>query len=268
MNTFPGWSRRAVWMLCIHAVCLLVACRVAAAAAKATHEVGMEWVSFHYEEPGAALMSEDGSMFGMFASYTYDFDRMMMVSVATSYDWGNVGYDGWLMDFNTGNRLSPVQLDTPNSIFNLRVVGGRRFKPTKSSLLITPVTGIGFRYLVNDLPGIGGYTREQTYWYLPIGVEGAGTFRGAWRYVVRFEYDYFLWGSNISGGDKFSQDSGYGVHVSTGISCPLSETGAMSFMIEPYFRYWNISDSTVTAEGWYEPANSCSEYGIKCSILF
>lgn len=233
-----------------------------------TTEAGVELVSFHYKEPGSASMREDGSMLGVCAALTYDFNKNMMVRVDMSYDWGTVRYDGWLIDFNTGERLTPVQLDSPNSIFNLRIVGGRRFRMNFNSMTITPLAGIGFRYLVNELPGIGGYTREQSYWYLPVGVEGSGSFQKGWGYVIRAEYDYFLSGSNVSGGDTFSQDSGYGFRASAGVSYSPAGKGALPVLVEPYVQYWSVDDSTVTTDGWFEPANNCTEYGVKCSVRF
>lgn len=255
-------------MLCLFVFCSLASRSSQAGITTVTSEVGVELVSFHYAEPGSSSMMEDGSMFGICAALVCDVEKDIMVRIATSYDWGTVRYDGWLIDFNTGKRLTSVQLDSPNSIFNLRIVGGPKFKTNMGGLIIVPLTGIGFRYLVNELPGIGGYTREQSYWYLPVGVEGNGSFRKGLGYVIRAEYDYFLSGSNISGGDSFSQDGGYGFHVSAGVSHAPEGGSVAPVLIEPYFRYWNVDDSTVTRDGWLEPANNCTEYGIKCSVLF
>lgn len=263
---FSSW-KSIVWPSCVVALCLHAVCAVPVAAAATGSELGVEWVSFHYSEPDSAKMREDGSMVGVFATYSWAFDRMAL-RAEVSYDWGTIDYDGWLIDFETGEMMTPIQLDTPNSVLNMRLTGGPRLKMGTGTATITPVTGLGFRFLLNDLPGYGGYTREQTYWYVPVGVEASGRLGDGWGYVLRAEYDFFLSGSNDSGGDHFTQDTGYGLHVSVGLSSAFAGPNPITVTLEPFFRYWNVDDSSVTPDGWFEPANHCSEYGIKCSVLF
>lgn len=245
----------------------LAAFQVPSRAAAVEGESGVEWVSFHYEEPGEASMREDGMMFGVFGSCTWNLEKMK-VRAAASFTSGTLDYDGWFIDSDTGERLSSVRLRSPNSVFGLRATAGPKFKVEAARLTICPMAGLGLRYLINDLPGIGGYTREQTYIYLPIGIEASGSLARGWGYVVRAEFDCFLYGYNVSGGDSFSQNAGYGFDVSAGVAHALPGNGSVSVRVEPFFRYWSVDDSSFSPEGWYEPANNCSEYGIRCSILF
>jgi len=244
----------------------IVAGQLHAKAASSTWDSGLEFVSFHYSEP-SARMSEDGSMIGVVGAYARDFEDVTIRSEA-SFDWGIIGYNGFLMNFKTGETISAMTLDTPNCVLNLRLSGGPWLKIDSSSLRITPLLGVGFRYLANDLPGVGGYLRQQIYWYAPVGMEVAGALSAGWSCVVRAEYDVFVDGENYSGGDSFTQKDGYGYQVSAGVSCLLPGKGARSVLVAPYMRYWNISASSVTEAGWLEPANNCSEYGIKASVAF
>ncbi|MEI6971050.1 MAG: hypothetical protein WCL44_05980 [bacterium] len=244
--------------------CLCTALHSAFAAARITGEAGAEYVSFHYDEPG--VMREDGPMFGVFGRARLEY-RVATVRVEGSLDAGEIRYKGWLIDSETGDPIRPMELDTPNAVLNLRFLGGpvARCNP---HLAIGPLVGMGFRSLYNDLPGVGGYTRLQNYLYLPVGFEISGVIAGGWEYVLTQEYDVFLYGENVSGGLSFTQDSGYGFHVSAGISGRLPGSRALGIRVEPFFRYWNIDTSSVSPDGWCEPANNCSEYGIRCSVLF
>ncbi len=148
-----------------------------------------------------------------------------------------------------------------------------------------PYFGIGWRQLRNHLEegGEGGYLRESTYWYMPIGMNLKYRTENGWQVVLNGEFDWLLRGTQYSGemmgildGNTNDQNEGYGVRVSLKAEKSLGKVG---LFIEPFWRYWHIQNSTIGhkdiigAPGWfmdgfYEPKNYTHEYGLKAGISF
>jgi hypothetical protein len=148
------------------------------------------------------------------------------------------------------------------------------------------------RILVDDLPGDSGYTREQTYLYLPIGVDLDPVSVASWAFGFTAEFDVLLRGFNHSSteqGDidaQLEQDSGYGVHLATRFSRSLKTPAGQPvrrFSLEPFFDYWNIDRSnsdtnegfgvvdgrTVFVQATYvEPANDTTVFGVAALVSF
>jgi len=258
-------------------LCALFTGVPAPAALKITGEAGLDWVSFHYEEPDpdgsiAYAMKEDGSMPAVFAGISCEFTEFEKVKpqlrALMSFAYSDVEYNGWLMDTETRHAVMPVKLSSPNAVFQLRMLLGLKNTIDTAGMTVTPVTGVGFRYLFNDLPGKWGYSREQTYWYLPVGIDWATRISSALELGLRAEYDYFLRGYNVSGGDSFDQSEGYGYLVSVFTTRAVGIGHGLLLSVEPYYRYWNIGQSTMTDSGYVEPANSTVEYGLRCSLSY
>jgi hypothetical protein len=146
--------------------------------------------------------------------------------------------------------------------------------------VLTPYTGIAYRYLNDGLQGVpGGYERESNYYYSPIGLEINKEFANGWSWDTTLEYDIF-WGGQqkshlsqaMAGLSDVTNDQkdGYGYRISMKFQ---SKNG---FGIEPYYRYWNIEQSdpaVVTYEGTpaaigVEPKNNSQEVGIMFSKKF
>ena len=227
-------------------------------------EIGVEVFRLEYREPG--VMQETGVLPGIYGSYTH-VDKKLMVRASLSIADGSVQYDGALFDG------TPFQINSRDSLIVFRLLGGYQ-TDVGSGIMATPFSGFGVRMLVDRLPSINGYTREQTYLYVPIGVETARK-AGNWLWGVRAEYDLFLQGRNHSYGHLLDvnliQNSGYGFQGSVYFSYRAEQKHKYSLSIEPFFRYWDVGRSEIVQQdidSWYEPENNTAVYGLRGSILF
>lgn len=151
-----------------------------------------------------------------------------------------------------------------------------------------PYLGIGWRQLRNHLEegGDGGYLRESTYWYLPLGLNVRFHTENGWNLVLNGEFDYLLKGTQYSGGvlsnygpldgNTNNQSEGYGVRISVKTERSLGKVGVF---VEPFWRYWHIQNSDIGSKdlldhpgwymkGFYEPKNYTHEYGLKVGLTF
>ncbi|MBN1804228.1 MAG: LamG domain-containing protein [Sedimentisphaerales bacterium] len=244
--------------------------------------VGPELYSFKYEEPG--LMEEEGMFYGVAFGYTYrdwisetpgqvlSYDKKRMARAEGRVAFGEVDYDGALQDLTTGEK-TPLSI---NGIDDLALEGRLLFGADwlGENTLKTLYAGIGYRYLNDDSSfDINGYERESNYYYVPIGFEIDTNLQAGWSWGGRVEFDMLFWGvqkSHFSDLDPMrpdiekDQDGGYGYRASIKIQ-HKSEVGI--FVIEPFFRYWDIDKSEIV-QGWIEPANETTEYGIQLIWMF
>ena len=179
---------------------------------------------------------------------------------------GQVDYDGGLQDLQTG-EISPLTVDNIDdfALEGRLLLGADRLG---GEMLNTLYTGIGYRYLNDDLSSApGGYERESNYYYVPIGYEIDTNLQADWSWGGRIEFDYLLWGlqrSHVYPILENRQNSGHGYRAS--LKLQKQSTDAM-FVIEPFFRYWDIDKSEVEPGG-FEPKNETAEYGIQFVWMF
>jgi hypothetical protein len=152
------------------------------------------------------------------------------------------------------------------------------------NLTLTPYLGFAFRYLDDNAQEryYGGYERESSYIYSPVGLEAAVRFGRGWSLVAVAEYDQFWVGrqkSHLSYYDRRlndienEQDSGYGLRGSVSIR---KTAGRVAYALEPFIRYWNIDKSDLDTLTWkgtpigqaYEPANETTEVGLMFTVVF
>ena len=206
-------------------------------------------------------MKEYGSLYGAFYSHTREHGKLML-RVESSIVVGTILYDGALMDG------TPYRVDTRDVILKVSGIVGPTWPIGKASTAtITPYVGLGYRYLVDDLPPPYGYLREQTYLYAPLGLIAMKAF-GRWRFGIRAEYELFLTGYNLSGGDSFTQDSGYGYQLSAYLAHVRPGETVLSLSLEPFYRYWEVGESSMSPSGYIEPENNSSLYGMRAMISF
>ena len=240
-------------------------------------EIGIGLFHSDYEETdnGADSMSLKGLMGGFLVSYTHraPYNNIMLKGELET-GVGNVDYQS-----PKGGSMT----DIDQSMGEFRGILGYDFY-VNDSVVITAYTGFGIRYLSNAsggktaTSGAPGYDRESTYYYSPIGVEVASETKNGWALAFVAEYDVFWGGEQESqlgdayfgaGVVKNEQDSGYGLRASVKIGNKKN----LPFIIEPFFRYWNIDDSdsvNVPALGipFMEPSNETMEIGVKLYIRF
>lgn len=230
---------------------------------------------FLYEEPDIDIQV-DGDMYGIMGSYTYH--KKALLSTSVEYCRGDLKYDGYTQEG------VPLEGDTDDWILEWRALLGLDFPIGKC--LLTPFSGIGYRYWNNQGEGTGFYEREITYWYSPMGLAFFGAFSPKWTFGISGEYDFFWSGkSETDLGDvlhglprvnlNFTQQGGYGLRGSLWIKGHIAEHFALS--IEPFVRYWDIDRSDPVTLVYFgaptglavtEPGNQTTEYGLLLNLIF
>jgi len=226
-------------------------------------------ISFiEYEEPD--VMQEKGFMYGIGGSYAYHHDNIML-KMEGRYSYGQV-------DYKNSGTIDNVD----DHIIECRGLMGYDFS-VAYIIIITPYAGFGYRYLNDDASGrmsstgAYGYERESNYFYSPIGIETNFLLINDWSFGINFEFDIFWKGKQksrlggIAGYEDIEndQDDGYGVRGSAKLQ---KSSGTVDFIIEPFFRYWNIEESETTQDSmgrwWVEPKNNSTEVGILFTVRF
>ncbi len=240
--------------------------------------VGADTGYFKYKEPD--VMQETGTQLGIFArAQTYRKNKYLLEAFL-SYVGGDLDYDG---SVGNGVQYQSFSGTTPNHIINVRGLlgyrtrGGRPAKPGQLVWDFTPYTGLGYRYLYNDLMSdsteYAGYERFQHYVYLPLGVLGETRLASQWTVQPRAEFDLLLRGWHRTEGrttnHEFIQSSGFGMRGSVAFISKPARLAAMDFnlMVEPYGEYWKISESS-TDEQHVEPDNNSYFLGLRGGVIF
>jgi len=218
-------------------------------------------------------MSEKGMMVGVGLAYTYRDNVMFKASLLLAY--GEVDYE------NSGT-LDGI----PDRHVEMRGLVGYDVA-VEPTLVVTPYIGLGYRFLRNDAAGMitstgaRGYNRESNYVYSPVGIAVVKILPEGWSLSAEAEFDYLWYGkqySDLSDGSPLypdisnEQDQGYGIRGSVRIEKKLV---ASSVFVEPFVRYWHISqsDDTLFSAGGtlyrgYEPRNNTTEIGASVGLKF
>jgi hypothetical protein len=237
-------------------------------------EFGPELSYIQYEEPD--VMKEKGMMYGIGASYAYH--NKLMLKGEGKFSFGFLDYEG-----STWGGTPLTINNIPNYMWEFRGLIGYDFAVFKATT-ITPYLGLGYRYLNDNSQqkSSSGYKRESNYLYCPIGIEAVTNFNNGWSMGAAIEYDVFLWGkqkshlSDIDPGFNLvenDQNTGYGIRGSIKF---IMKAGKIDFILEPFIKYWNISESKVADVTYYgayltsvvEPKNNSSEIGCKFVVKF
>ena len=247
---------------------------------KSTFSMGTELSYVTYKESG---VKETGPFYGLIGSYVYRGELFnesfssAMLKVEGRVSLAKVDYDGMLLD---GSKYKIKNIS--DFLGEFRGLAGYDF-PIFSSSVITPFTGLGFRFLKDDLSkDNAGYRRQSNYLYSPIGIESKTSLADGWSAGVNAEYDIFWLGWQITSfsdldplfGDVTNdQKKGYGFKGSIKIKKEMEDK---NFVFEPYLNYWNIGRSqnqplkysgTIIGTAW-EPKNTSTEFGIKMGVEF
>ncbi len=224
-------------------------------------EAGVEIGDFHYRE--SHIMREDGVQYGVYGSIAVLAAQPWDFQFFISLVGGDVEYEGGYSD---GRSLKG---DTGNSIFNFRGIAGYIIE--EGSVRIEPYSGLGYRYLVNELNDLpGGYRRQQTYLYLPLGVDISIPlgYDGQWTIGLKSEFDWMFYGFHKTdkGLDReFEGQDGWGFRLIPYLRWDLDEK--VAFKCEIFGEYWKINDSDVD-KGFLEPENASNYYGARAGICF
>lgn len=234
-------------------------------------DTGIGVLHFNYEEPSVDVR-ESGVMYGIQGSYTAFPNDDWMWRMGGSFHTGRLKYDGatW--------AGTPVSANTEDYIYELRGLLGKNINHSKDSRG-TFFVGFGHRYWNDRVKATGGYEREITYFYVPLGYETARLLKGSKMDGFKFELDWLIRGkvrSHLSNVDprfndpSVTQNSGYGFRV----AYYFKNIGKMhNFSLEPYVQYWSVKDSKtaiLTLSGLpfatvLEPRNRTTVYGLNAS---
>jgi len=233
---------------------------------------GPEVYYVRYNEP--TVMRETGVMYGLEGSYAYHDSIMLKLEGRGAF--GNV-------DYKNSGALDNI----PDYTLESRMLAGYDF-PVAEKTTITPYLGFGYRFLDDDASkmissdGSDFYKRINHRFYSPLGIEGTMQMEDNWSIGATAEYDIFWWGrqtsylSDISpsfNDVKNRQKKGYGLRGSVKLQ---HNTEKIDYLIEPFVRYWNISQSNntnVTYSGVIvgyasEPKNNTTELGVNLGMKF
>jgi hypothetical protein len=230
--------------------------------------IAAEVSSYEYKEPG--LMKYTGTMYGVTADYLNSggVGRIkqttpIQLRARLNYMQGKLKYDGAYMSGGS-LKYSGEKHYFVDTIF----AGGLEAKLGENSS-VSPYLGFGYRYLQDKGDAHpASYKREQVYYYLPMGADWKITPATTWMISFNTEFDILLRGENTThlGGEmEFRQKSGYGLRASAKVEKNLQSVGIFA---EPFFRYWNISESDTNQYGFYEPKNRTQEFGLRIGASF
>jgi len=236
--------------------------------------VGAEGYVEHYRETvgGYTFMTENSQMFALIASARVDLTPDQALEFSGRYGRGNADYSS---DSGSKNGITRISSDW-------RLVYKHDF-PAGTSM-VTPEAGFGVRLLSDHLDQFqpGGYRRDSTYQYLLLGISSRSPLANNWALVPRFAYQYLVRGKQQSHLSDINstypdlsntQHNGYGLELSVGFEKKLTDTTIVA--LTPFFRYWNIGDSSTetVANGSViisgkEPKNTTQEAGVDVAYRF
>jgi hypothetical protein len=244
-------------------------------------EIAPEVYFFRYEEPD--IMKDEGVFYGLTASLTHRRERgrsehavsWSTLKVEGRFDWGQVDYDGALMD---GTPYEMHGID--DYVAGVGLLRGFEWDPTPfiSGFHI----GIAYRYLNDDSSSeLYGYQREANYLYMPIRLEAIAGSRHPLQVAFLAEVDVLLVGLQISHDlpvqDPITRD--VWIQNVYNVQLPLSGVGAQGSIVlryrsrpidvaaGPFVRYWYIGQSQESHD-YVEPENNTLEVGAHVIVRF
>jgi hypothetical protein len=235
--------------------------------------IGYQLSHMKYSED---IMDEKGFLHGLYLNATWHTqDWEMMFRLAGEASMGTIDYDGQTWGG------TPISSSGDNQLLNLRFALGKDFVISPAAAF-TPYLGLALRYWNDKQDSTGGYERETTYYYLPIGLEFNMKPKDNMRLTLTAEYDFFLSGQNKShlsdvnpgfNDVDLDQNNGMGFRLAARLAWDMETIG---FSVEPFLRYWDIDESdSATLSFWgtpvsrvVEPDNDTTIIGLRLGVLF
>ena len=243
-------------------------------------ELGATTQYFIYEESDVH-MKEAGPLFGAAGTVAYRTDSRWGVAARGRVLAGALDYDG-----QTWGGV-PVETETEDWIVSAEALVG--LVDDGRVTQAHGYTGLGRRYWNQVIEGSGGYEREITWTYLPVGVSftkpGTGpeqpglTSTLELRILLDGDVKSHLSDVDPQGNDPQNDvDSGYGAYVSFSVDYRLGAgANAANVRVTPYLEYWKMeaSDYAVltlngvpTGDLGYEPENETHAFGVDVLLRF
>jgi len=231
---------------------------------KTENSVGISFSKYTYVEPN--IMTLKAQNIGIEYSGIYAFGSQWPSQGKSWFIGGDIRYATGAADYES--PISGSISDTPNRYVEGRLILGKDFD--MGTYVLAPYAGLGLRSLHNDLrSNPAGYRRDSSYTTIPLGVVHRTKFADHSVLSTTAEYAYLLSGvqkaqltdtrlnpENVS----LDQNKGYGFRL----AMMLRFT---NFSFGPTVSFWKIAKSEVY-KGWFEPANTTREIGLKAQYHF
>lgn len=221
-----------------------------------------------YDEDSGA--SNTGNTVGLVARYS-SYQPLSSIMLDLTYVGGNADYEG-------DGKISDIK----SELYDARGMFGLSFY-LNNKYRLTPYVGIGLRHSMVDsrsdisTTSVSGYKSEQTYVYNPIGIEimeikelADATWVTSWR----LEFDSVFWGQNqsrLGASDSYEpikvSQSGYGYRANIGFHRFFGDDGS-GLIIEPFYKYWHLSDSDSSEYPGFSSGHESSEWGVALLLAF
>ncbi|PAF42476.1 hypothetical protein [Helicobacter sp. 11S02596-1] len=245
--------------------------------------IKMGVASYTYKEPDVMSIAGPMAVFGAMGGLKINSFIKSDLEVYYATDMGKNIYDGSVV-YKDG-RTEPLKapLKAPSKDYYLGGVyraGLTILKGDNGEEYFGIYTGLGYRYLQNQVQSKAAYLREQSYVYLPFGVRISVPLSKDFVLKANGELRAMIFGNNTShfrdiGRDNdlhFIQTSGTGVRLGGGVAFGNKN----AFFIQAVFDYWSIAKSDVKpayvggkVDGYYvEPENNTIAYGVEIGFAF
>ncbi len=230
---------------------------------------------FTYEEPG--LMREYGALYG--ARLTVETSQPLSQHYFIGeFDFlkGDITYDG---AYDNG---TPVKSPTRDLIWAARgLMGFPNEQYVDHQPTLMPFVGLAYRSLNDIIEGRGGYERQISYLYLPVGLRIGGEMAPDTSVAANMEADLLLAGSVKSHLSDVSSEypditnrqeagSGYGLQADVSFHY---KTASFGLHFQPFVQYWNIKTSqpvyvysSQRTRKYVEPDNNSTLWGARIGI--
>ncbi|WP_430735491.1 autotransporter domain-containing protein [Halodesulfovibrio aestuarii] len=240
--------------------------------AQTTFTISPKAIYFSYHEQ---VMDETGYLAGINTELTHTTNQGYFFGLEAEGLGGELRYEG---KYSDGTGLS---CDTHDFLFQATAAVGKEF--TISSWQLTPYTGLKYRYWRDDIITEGGYLRQISQFYLPVGLTAQYDLDDSWNVKVKMEGSLLLAGrvySNLSDAGSMYPDitnhqsfgSGVGARISTTLQKNL---GSYILGISPYFEWYEVKTSKKASSQigdqpakFIEPHNTTWMLGLSCSLSF
>jgi hypothetical protein len=215
---------------------------------------------------GKEFMHADVKMLGLDAKVTLPLKGQWSLIPEARLAIGDNAYYGGIQT-NDGQYYPITETGTLDVLMKIEMNAAYHWTEHFSSNM-----GVGYRFFqTDDSVTQGGYLRRSNYFYLPLSINYASSIQGNWKVDTHIEQDVFLLGKQYSdlrshvprqyfneAYIKNTQRHGYGMRASMDV-----QKKGTAVHVKPYFQYWHIADSDVSALGGFEePNNQTKELGI------
>lgn len=245
---------------------------------------GMQY--YEYKEP--SVMSISGPMYVLNGTFGVKPNPIFKADIRIFYaqDIGKNIYKGSLQSLDGKGEIIPFSAKSGD--YYLGGVGRVAFiiGDGVQQEWVSLYTGFGYRFLANNVQNppdqIVAYRRDQSYLYMPFGVDVKLWLTKKIRFNLNAEVRALLIGMNTThfrdiGFDNdahFTQKNGTGARISIGGEFFIIKNQAI--LLEAFFDYWGIGDSDIRPQtkggkfvgNYLEPKNNTEAFGVQIGYSF